>query len=140
MTDTSPANPFDPANTFVDLAPDGTSVPLPVTSDFWDRLAQGSLRIAGRMVSFSRMTADWSHWERHPAGDELLIVMSGALDLILDEPDGDRRVRLQDRAGFIVPRGVWHRAEVHAPADILFITAGEGTEHRPLEPTSTEGS
>ena len=28
--------------------------------------------------------------------------------------------------------GVWHRAIVHEPGDALFVTAGLGTEHKPL--------
>ena len=29
------------------------------------------------------------------------------------------------------PPGVWHTADVHEPGDALFITPGEGTEHKP---------
>jgi hypothetical protein len=28
--------------------------------------------------------------------------------------------------------GVWHRARVKAAAQMLFVTAGDGTQHRPL--------
>jgi hypothetical protein len=31
---------------------------------------------------------------------------------------------------------VWHTADVHAPADALFITPGLGTEHEPRRPPS----
>jgi hypothetical protein len=27
---------------------------------------------------------------------------------------------------------VWHRAIIHEPGDMLFITRGEGTQHRPV--------
>ena len=134
------STPFDPTNTYVDLAPDGSIPLLRVTTDFWDRLASGALTVAGRMVSMHRMTEDWPHWERHPAGDELLVVTSGEIDIVLDEPDGERRVRLSERAGLVVPRGVWHRAEAVRPAEILFITAGAGTEHRPVAPADMSGA
>lgn len=132
--------PFDPTNTYVDLAPDGSTPLLRVTTDFWDRLASGALTVAGRMVSMQHMTADWPHWERHPAGDELLVLTSGEVDIILDEPDGERRVRLSDRAGFVVPRGTWHRAEIVRPAEVLFVTEGAGTEHRPVSPDDASGA
>ena len=31
----------------------------------------------------------------------------------------------------INPPGVWHTADVEAQASAIFITAGEGTQHRP---------
>ena len=54
--------------------------------------------------------------EVHPDGDEFLYVVSGVMELILD--DGDERgvgteTRVVLRAGdaYVVPRGVWHRLE-----------------------------
>ncbi|MEO6277202.1 hypothetical protein [Roseateles sp.] len=34
------------------------------------------------------------------------------------------------RGGAVVPRGVWHTAEVFRPSRMFFITVGAGTEHR----------
>ena len=31
----------------------------------------------------------------------------------------------------LVPKGTWHTAKVHETSRAVFITAGEGTEHRP---------
>ena len=33
--------------------------------------------------------------------------------------------------GVVNPAGVWHTADVHEPGDILSITPGRGTEHKP---------
>ena len=33
---------------------------------------------------------------------------------------------------FIVPKGVWHRGIVKKPGQLMFITPGAGTEHRPV--------
>ena len=107
----APDKAFDPTTTFVDLTPGDGARPIPVTPDFWERLGSGALTFEGRMVSAHRMSADWGHWEMHPRGEELLILTAGAIDLILDEAGGERRIRLEDRAGFIIPRGVWHRAD-----------------------------
>jgi hypothetical protein len=30
----------------------------------------------------------------------------------------------------LVPRGIWHTVRVHTPSSVLFITPGEGTQHR----------
>jgi oxalate decarboxylase/phosphoglucose isomerase-like protein (cupin superfamily) len=67
----------------------------------------------------------------HPAGDEVVCLLTGAVDVVLDEPDGERVVELRAGQTCIVPRGVWHRAIVQEPGDTLHITRGEGTEHRP---------
>jgi hypothetical protein len=33
---------------------------------------------------------------------------------------------------FVVPRGVWHRGIVRQPGELMFITPGAGTDHRPV--------
>jgi uncharacterized cupin superfamily protein len=85
----------------------------------------------GRLVMLGRQTESWDSWERHPAGEELVILVSGHVDLIQDI-DGEHRV-VPMTAGMAVvnPRGVWHTADVHEPGDAIFITPGRGTENRP---------
>jgi mannose-6-phosphate isomerase-like protein (cupin superfamily) len=123
---------FDPLATFFHL-PDGPdATPLPVTPDFWEKLAARRDLHGGRLVSTYRFTEDWSSWERHPAGDELVCQLSGAMDFVLDEGGRERTVALRGRAAVLVPRGVWHTARVLETSEALFVTRGEGTEHRPL--------
>ena len=38
---------------------------------------------------------------------------------------------LQPGTACVVPRGTWHRQIVHQPAELLAITYGKGTQHRP---------
>jgi hypothetical protein len=48
------------------------------------------------------------------------------------EIDGEvRTVTLEPNQAVVNPPGVWHTADVDAPATALFITAGVGTEIRP---------
>jgi len=70
--------------------------------------------------------------ECHPAGDEIVYLVSGSIDLILETESGERTVELRGRAACRVPRGLWHRAGVHAPSEVLHITRGAGTRHRPV--------
>jgi mannose-6-phosphate isomerase-like protein (cupin superfamily) len=123
---------FDPLATFVHL-PDGPEATLlEVTPDFWEKLAaRGDLR-GGRLVSAYRFETDWTSWERHPAGDEIVVLFSGAMDFVLDTGHGEKTLALRERAAVVVPAGVWHTARVLAPSEAIFITRGEGTEHRPL--------
>ncbi|MCC5812683.1 MAG: cupin domain-containing protein [Ectothiorhodospiraceae bacterium] len=126
--------PFQAINTYIHLGPDGTSIPIPVTSTFWEELASGAFSHLGpgRLVSTYEFTADWSTWERHPEGEEVVVLISGAMDLILSI-DGQERGVTMSRPGqlLIIPRGAWHTANVNQRAVALFVTAGEGTEHSP---------
>jgi oxalate decarboxylase/phosphoglucose isomerase-like protein (cupin superfamily) len=69
----------------------------------------------------------------HPAGDELVILLSGAVDLVLEESDGERVVPLRSGETCIVPQGVWHTARVNEPSEAIHITRGAGTEMRPID-------
>lgn len=126
-----PQGAFDLAETYVHL-PDGpAATPVAGGAAFWEALDHRTDLHDGRLVTVFRMAADWPHWEMHPEGDELVCLMSGAMDLIIEEPRGERVVPLRAPAAAIVPRGAWHRAVVHAPGDALFVTRGKGTQHRP---------
>ena len=128
---------FDPLATFVHL-PDGPAATLlELTPTFWQDLAARTDLQGGRLVSAYRFTEDWASWERHPAGDELVFPLSGAMDFVVDDGRTERTVSLRGRAAVVVPRGAWHTARVLEPSDALFVTRGEGTEHRPLTRRST---
>ena len=82
----------------------------------------------GRLVSLHHFSADWDCWEMHPAGEELVVCVAGALTLIVE---GGETTVLGVGDYAIVPRGAWHTADVAQPVSALFITAGQGTELRP---------
>lgn len=127
--------------TYVHLGDDGSAVPLPVTESFWADLAAGKLGDlgSGRLVTFHAFDADWSSWEVHPNGDELVCLISGAVDFVLERAEGEATVELRGPGAFVlVPRGTWHTARVREPSSALFVTAGRGTQHRPArEPGGT---
>ena len=114
----------------------GRATPIEYTADFWQVLQRRYGDFAGRtLVSGFAFDRDWPNWEIHPHGDELVCALRGDFDLVLDEPQGLRRVRLAQPGDFaIVPRGTWHTAWVHAPSAALFITPGQGTMNRAVDP------
>jgi hypothetical protein len=131
---TQSMGPFQAEATYLHLGPDGTAVPLDVDAAFWEKLSTGGFAHLGpgRLVSAYTFTADWTSWEQHPAGEEVVVLMAGALELVLQAEDGERRVDLHQPGQFLlVPRGAWHTANVAHSATALFITPGEGTRHRP---------
>ena len=86
----------------------------------------------GRLVSMYSFNESWTSCERHPAGEEVVICVSGRITLIQQMPDGgEHKLELAPGDYTINPQGVWHTADVDSPATALFITVGEGTEHRP---------
>lgn len=87
----------------------------------------------GRLVAIHTFDAPWTSWEMHPKGAEVVVCLAGKLTLH-QEIDGDvRTVVLEPHQGVINEPGVWHTADADEPTTALFITAGEGTTHRPRE-------
>ena len=69
-------------------------------------------------------------WERHPAGDELLHVIDGRLDLTVLTHSGPVDATLDSGSVFLVPRGLWHSPRPRGTVTLLFATPREGTEAR----------
>ena len=126
--------PLQLESTFVHLGPDGQAIPLQVNEEFWQNLGSGHFDHlgAGRLVSQMTFSESWATWEMHPQGEEIVCLLSGAVDLILAREAEERNVSLRSPGSFvIVPRGTWHTANVLEPGAMLFITPGDGTEHKP---------
>jgi mannose-6-phosphate isomerase-like protein (cupin superfamily) len=74
--------------------------------------------------------------EVHPDGDELLYVVSGTMELILDDGDDaevgvETRVLLRAGDAYVVPRGVWHRLEPVESSHLVHVTPGPNGGARP---------
>lgn len=113
-------------NTYLHLEDGPGAVAIRVDDDFWQTLNSRTDLNDGRLVCNFQMSEDWAYWEMHPAGDEIVYLLSGAIDFIYEQEES-RVVELRGRVACIVPRGVWHRAIVHRPSEVLTITRGAGT-------------
>lgn len=122
---------LDLSATYLCLAPSGAVTTMPVTPDFWATIGGRTELAEGRLVAAFECGADWNHWEMHPHGEEVLVMLSGSITMVFDEPGGERLVVLEAGKACVVPRGTWHRAIVHTPGKMLGITYGRGTDHRP---------
>ena len=123
---------LDLLSTFAVLQPDQSVVPVAVTPTIYEELDQRFEGFRGRtLVSCYRFEKDWPSWERHPAGDELVCLLSGAATLVFARDAGAESVVL-DKPGtcVLVPKGTWHTARIRVPTTMLFITPGEGTQNR----------
>ena len=91
----------------------------------------GSDGAEGRLVSMHSFTESWDVWEMHPNGAEVVLCTAGEITLIQERPDhSHQRITLSSGEYAVNAPGVWHTADVEGSATAVFITAGEGTEHR----------
>jgi mannose-6-phosphate isomerase-like protein (cupin superfamily) len=131
---------FDLSRSHIHIGPTGEAAVIEDAAKLWAELMAGEAhsedagRVAGGgwLMAAFHMTEDPPAWEMHPEGEEILYLMSGSMDVVLEAPNGDRVVQLRPGTACVVPRGVWHRQVLAGPCDLLALTYGRGTEHRPL--------
>jgi hypothetical protein len=85
----------------------------------------------GRLVVMEESASDWTSWERHPAGEEVVLLLSGRVRLVQEIAGEHVATDLEAFQAVVNPAGVWHTMDVFEPARALFITPGRGTENRP---------
>ena len=94
-----PTGAFDLSRTFVHLGPGSTATLLP---DFeWSQVEAYRDRFAGdgadgRLVCIVAQDATWDGWERHPGGEELVVLLSGRVDLVQEIGGESRTVELRE--------------------------------------------
>lgn len=130
---------FELASTYTFLEDGGAAPLVPTDEAFWKDLMSGNpqtpdaLRVAtgsGWLVAKYRIAEDNRAWEMHPAGDELLVMLSGQMAVVLEQGGKETVVEVPEGKACIVPRGTWHRQVVRSPGEYLGATYGKGTQHR----------
>jgi len=124
---------MDLRTTYVHLGEGPEVRAIPVTDDFWPTIDQRADLQRGRLITSFAHDADWTVWEMHPEGDEVIVVLSGSVTFHLDDGTSTRSVVVPAPQYVVVPTGTWHTADVPEPGQILVITWGEGTQHRPRD-------
>ena len=130
-----PASARHVESTYLRLGNDASIESFEVNPRFWERLQAGELGDFHNeyLVSTHTAATDWKVWEVHPNGDEMVCLLAGKATFILEREDGNKSVALTGLGSFLViPRDTWHTVTIEEEATILFITAGEGTRHRPV--------
>lgn len=87
--------------------------------------------IGHELISSYEFESDWSSWEVHPHGDEIVLLISGEVEFILEEESGETCITLREQGQYlVVPQGIWHTAKTKIKSKLLFITPGQGTQHK----------
>src|SRR5262245_1505199 len=86
----------------------------------------GSLDKATIMVT---KFAGLAPWERHPDGDELIVVLEGGGDITVLTENGPVTSELRPGMLFVCPKGLWHRANAQPAMVALYVTPLGGGEH-----------
>lgn len=125
----------DILRTYVHVQDGPRMAPIDAPDSFWPDLAAGAFPQLdqGRLLSAFTFSSAWETWERHPAGEELVMLLAGSVLVTLETEDGPRRMALTTVGQYLlVPPGIWHTASTETESTLLFLTPGVGTEHRPV--------
>ncbi len=69
-----------------------------------------------------------SEWERHPHGDEIVMVLKGSTTLFMLIDGEDRPHPLGAMELIVVPQGTWHRFETPIRTQVMTVTP-QPTDH-----------
>jgi mannose-6-phosphate isomerase-like protein (cupin superfamily) len=69
-----------------------------------------------------------SEWERHPIGDEIVLVLDGSTTVIVRSNGEDRPTSLMRDDLFVVPANTWHRFSGSSKLKVMTITP-QPTDH-----------
>jgi hypothetical protein len=79
-------NPLNISSTYVVLEVNGDTTPIAVSDRFFEQLESKAGDFKGkRLISHFTFDKDWETWEMHPAGEEFVCLLSGQVDLILEQ-------------------------------------------------------
>ena len=118
--------PFDSAAFTVAMRPDGQS-------DIMKTVWGPEPRVEGYLVMAPRLTRNPPHnGEMHPDGDELIFLISGRLDVIAEEDGAETVTQMVGGQTVIIPKGTWHRLDIKEPCQLVVMTPGPESRHRPL--------
>jgi hypothetical protein len=125
------SEPFSCDTSLLHLDDDGTMAFHPKPSRMEHPLA-APWSDRGHLVSVCSYDRTWPYCERHPSGDELAVVLDGHVELELVDGEAEHVVPVAAGQACVIPRGSWHRALMHAPSTMLFVTPTPAlTEHQP---------
>ncbi len=126
---------FDISRTFVRLDADGGASSFGVTREVWSAGGAASTydRVMGTFAFETDEDLHRDQAEMHPAGDEVLVVLEGAITVVLEHESGPEPVHIDAGQAAVVPQGLFHHLEVRTPGRLLFVNSRRDMQHRPAQ-------
>ena len=91
---------YDLGNTFSIIKPDQSVETIDVSPTMYQQLDENFNQFKGhQLVSLYEFNDDWSSWEVHPKGDEIVVLLSGEITFVLDIDGEHKRCRPRIKAG-----------------------------------------
>lgn len=123
---------WDLENTYLSLDGAGGVKAMPGGDAFWASIDRNP-DLGPILVAAFGGEGDWPHWEMHPEGEEVLILLEGEMGIIFEDAGGaETRHAMRAGSTLVVPRGVWHRGVDQAGVKLMAMTWGAGTSHKPV--------
>ena len=124
---------LDLSRSYVSIGEDGLAEAVAVTPQFWEELTTGRRSVGQWLLGAAQSQQSAPHWDLHPDGECIIILLSGSIDVTMQVGDDEHVVELRETGdACLVPRGVWHRQVLHEPSRRIFLTEGAGTRMRPV--------
>ena len=101
---------------------------------FWSQTPEELDKIGESwLITEFEFNEDWTTWEMHPNGEEIVYLLSGSMDLILDKDGQQQTIELRKKGLVIIERETWHTAKVFEPSKMFVITFGKDTQVKPVK-------
>ena len=120
-------------STYVNLRPDDSATTLKIGPRFWATIAKRTDLGDGRLMGCTPQRKDCSSGSAILRGEEILILLSGELDMVFETGSGARKRRLKAGQTLVVPRNTWHRGagEEARQADVHHARCGHRAPPHP---------
>ena len=114
---------------YASLSQNGEIKTFPGGDEFWSLSAEKLNEIGESwLITEFYFKEDWQTWEMHPHGEEIVYLLSGSMDLILERDGISETIELRSKGLVIIPEETWHTAKVFEPSNMLVITLGKETK------------
>lgn len=122
-------NPIDNSKYYVEVKKDFTACIIEGGAAFWARPPEEiSAGHQVLMVTIFESRENWLTQEMHPLGDEIITLMSGEVEFILNPGREEEKVRVKAGETIVIPKGTWHTAAIISQAVAQHILMGQGTQ------------
>ncbi|MBI4852108.1 MAG: cupin [Acidobacteria bacterium] len=125
---------LDLQSTYVVIEPTQKTTLVDVTPTVFQDLEKNFGNFQNHLlVSCISFDKDWPTWEIHPEGDEIVYLLSGRAEILLEKENVIETLEVNKPSLYIIiPKNTWHTAKIHTPTTMIFITPGQNTQNRPI--------